>query len=100
MIVEKIAEAILQAYCSGIAYRPASYLTKEELERIINRCMKEDEQEKVNVLMGCLNVIRFHSGKFSVRYWRLIPKSNLAGILKHINDLCKTAFSEIGKLNE
>jgi len=37
-------------------------------------------------LLASLAAIYRHSGKFSVRYWRLVPKCHLAATLKAIHD--------------
>jgi len=37
-------------------------------------------------LLASLAAIYCHSGKFSVRYWRLVPKCHLAATLKAIHD--------------
>ena len=37
-------------------------------------------------LLASLAAIHWHSGKFSVRHWRLVPKHHLAATLKAIHD--------------
>jgi hypothetical protein len=37
-------------------------------------------------LLASLAAIHWHSGKFSVRHWRLVPKRHLAATLKAIHD--------------
>jgi len=50
------------------------------------RYIEANEKLTGGDLLASLAAIYWHSGKFSVRYWRLVPKCHLAATLKAIHD--------------
>lgn len=49
----------------------------------------------LEAIKASMAAIHFHSGKFSARHWKVVPKSHLAAILKSIHDECEKALPEL-----
>lgn len=55
-------------------------------------------QETIRNLKATLGAIHFHSGKFSVRHWKFVPKTSLVATLKTIHEFCEETVPELEEL--